>query len=117
MLEKRFKTRVGNGESVILLRIPFDLKRAFGRVRLVVWVTVNAYRYRATVAVYKGGAFLPMLREHREAAKVKAGDRVVVAMALCPSAIDAGTKVRRRAATSPPRTIPSRVQRRGLLGC
>jgi hypothetical protein len=80
--EKRFKTTVGSDESAILLSIPFDLKRVFGKVRLPLKVTVNDYSYRTTVTVYKHRSFFPMLREHREAANVKAGETVDVVIAL-----------------------------------
>jgi hypothetical protein len=82
MREKRFKTTVGTDESAVLLRIPFDLKRVFGKVRLPLKVTVNDCSYRTTVAIYKHRFFFPMLREHRDAANVKAGQTVDVVMTL-----------------------------------
>lgn len=81
MREKRFKTKVGTGESAFLIRIPFDPKHAFGHARSPLWVTVNGYSYRTRVTTYKREFFFPMLREHRVAANVEIGDTVEVAIA------------------------------------
>jgi hypothetical protein len=47
-----------------------------------VTVTINDYTYRSTVAVYSGRYFLPLAKEHRDAASVKANDNVEVTLEL-----------------------------------
>ena len=62
-------------------------------------VTVNDYSHRTLVTVYKHRFFFPMLREHREAANVKAGETVDVVMALD------GAAPPRNPASRPPTTF------------
>lgn len=45
-------------------------------------VSFNGYTYRSTVAAYGDVFMLPLSKEHREAAGVKAGDEVVVTLEL-----------------------------------
>jgi uncharacterized protein YdeI (YjbR/CyaY-like superfamily) len=43
-------------------------------------VTINAYTYRTTIAVYAGKSYIGVRREVREAAAVKAGDQLMVGL-------------------------------------
>ena len=45
-------------------------------------VTINGYTYQSTIAVMGGKYLLPVSAEHRELARVKAGDMVEVAIEL-----------------------------------
>jgi bifunctional DNA-binding transcriptional regulator/antitoxin component of YhaV-PrlF toxin-antitoxin module len=74
MSAKSFKVRLGSG----FVEIPFDVKKQFGRARPPVSVSVNGYSYRSTIAVYSGKYYVPLRRERREEAGVKAGDIVEV---------------------------------------
>jgi hypothetical protein len=65
-----------------LIRVPFDVKEAFGKARAPVKVSLGKYSYRSTVAVYGGEYFVGVRRSHREAAGVSAGDTVAVALEL-----------------------------------
>ncbi|MDB4935111.1 MAG: hypothetical protein JWP87_2083 [Labilithrix sp.] len=65
---------------MVFVEVPFDVKAAFGKARAPVKVTIAAYAFRTTVAVYGGKSYVAMRREHREAAGVEAGQLVQVAI-------------------------------------
>jgi hypothetical protein len=67
----------GRGGGV-LIRIPFDLREAFGGVRVPVRVRVNGYEFRTTTAVMGGKALIGLNKQVREGAGVAVGDRVEV---------------------------------------
>jgi Bacteriocin-protection, YdeI or OmpD-Associated/Domain of unknown function (DUF1905) len=81
---QRFETTLwrpeGEGSSTFI-RVPLDVRAAFGRARPPVLVTVNGYTYRSTIAVYGGRSYLPVNKEHREKAGVAPGDTVTVELA------------------------------------
>jgi bifunctional DNA-binding transcriptional regulator/antitoxin component of YhaV-PrlF toxin-antitoxin module len=62
------------------IRIPFDVREAFGRARPPVRGTVAGAPYRSTPAVYDEVWYLVVPRPLREAAGVAAGDVVHVVM-------------------------------------
>jgi antitoxin component of MazEF toxin-antitoxin module len=66
------------------IRVPVDVMAALGtQKRPKVKITLNNYTYRSTVAPYAGDVYmLPLSQEHRQAAGVKAGDQVDVALEL-----------------------------------
>ena len=68
------------GMNATRIRIPFDVREAFGRARPPVRGTVNGTPYRSTPAVYGGVWFMVIRREIREAAGVSAGEIVHVVM-------------------------------------
>ena len=78
MSAKRFKAKLGAGAGALFVEVPFDVKKEFGKARPPVKVSINGYRYRSTISVYGGKYYLPVRRERREAAGVKAGDLVEV---------------------------------------
>ncbi len=45
-------------------------------------VAINGHTYRSTVAVYGGRFFLPLAKEHRDGAGVKANDKFEVSLEL-----------------------------------
>ena len=61
-----------------LIRIPFDLREAFGGVRVPVRVRVNGYEFRTTTAVMGGKALIGLNKKVRDGAGVAVGDRVEV---------------------------------------
>jgi hypothetical protein len=67
----------GRGGGV-LIRIPFDLREAFGGVRVPVRVRVNGYEFRTTTAVMGGKALIGLNKQVREGAGVAVGHRVEV---------------------------------------
>lgn len=75
-----FRTEVVQDErsSGCALPLPFDPRERFGKVRVAVVVTVSDHSYRSTIFSMDGRSFVPLAREHREAAGVAGGDSVSV---------------------------------------
>jgi hypothetical protein len=78
----RFEATIEKRGSGHMLEIPFDVKAEWGKARAAVAATINGHSFRSTVAVYGGRYLLGLNREVREAAGVRAGDRVVVDLEL-----------------------------------
>jgi len=65
------------------LQVPADAVAALGKgKRHPVKVSLNGYTYRTTIAVMGGMFMLPLNAENRDAAGVKAGDEVEIALEL-----------------------------------
>ena len=62
------------------LEVPFDIREIFGQAKPPVVVTINGFTYRSTVAVYGGKYYVPLKRANAEAAGVKEGVPVTVAI-------------------------------------
>src|SRR4030043_1411934 len=79
-------TTTVSGESeknVTGLPVPVEAVAALGtQKKPKVTVSLNGYRYRSTVAVFGDAFILPLSQEHRAAAGVQAGDKVVVTLEL-----------------------------------
>jgi regulator of protease activity HflC (stomatin/prohibitin superfamily) len=82
MSAKNFHARLGAEGHSLFFEVPFDVKEEFGKARPPVKVSVNGYSYRSTVSVYGGKYYLPVRRERREEASLKAGDIIRVTVAL-----------------------------------
>jgi hypothetical protein len=78
MARKAFKATLETEGPGFFIRLPFDVKKIFGKARPAVKVSLDGYTYRSTVAVYGGESLVPVRRAHREAAGVEAGARVAV---------------------------------------
>src|SRR6516225_3539164 len=78
---KKFRARLGAEGHALFFEVPFDVKQEFGKARPPVRVSVNGHSYRSTVSVYGGKYYLPVRREHREAARLKHGDIIQVTVA------------------------------------
>lgn len=80
----RFSTEVElHGKTATGIRVPTEVVDGFGvgkKPRVV--VTVGAYTYRSTVAVYNGHFMLALSAANREAAGVHAGDTIEVDLEL-----------------------------------
>lgn len=61
--------------------VPFDAKAVFGKTRAPVTVTLKGYRYRSTIAVMGGEAWIPLRRSHREAAGLSGSETLTVTIA------------------------------------
>jgi Bacteriocin-protection, YdeI or OmpD-Associated/Domain of unknown function (DUF1905) len=66
------------GKTSARLRVPVDLKEAFGRARPPLKVTIRGHTWRTTPGVYGGVAYIGLNKDVRAAAGVDAGDRVRV---------------------------------------
>jgi hypothetical protein len=66
--------------SGIYVRIPLDVRAAFGRARPAVRVTINDHSWRSTISVYGGVSMLGINRANREAAGISAGEVVSVVL-------------------------------------
>jgi Bacteriocin-protection, YdeI or OmpD-Associated/Domain of unknown function (DUF1905) len=79
---QRFEATVDRRGSGHVVRLPFDPKEAFGRVRAPVVVTVNEHSFRTTTMRYGGDAFIGLNRDVREAAGLADGDRAEFELTL-----------------------------------
>jgi hypothetical protein len=79
---KKFTSKLGSDDNAFFIEVPFDVKEAFGKARAPVRVVVNGHAYESTVAVYSGRYYVPVRKEHREAAGLSPGDPVDVSLEL-----------------------------------
>ena len=71
------------GKTATGITVPVEVVEALGKgQRPPVYVTINGYTYRSTVAAYNGVYMLPVAAAVREAAGVAAGEEVEVELAL-----------------------------------
>jgi hypothetical protein len=81
----KFKTTVHQAEGMNAtgIEVPEKIVAALGPGKKhKVTVGINGYVYRSTVAVYSGRYFLPLAKERRDAAGVKARDKIEVTLEL-----------------------------------
>lgn len=79
-ITRKFKCKLesAEGPNVTFIRMPFDVKEVFGKGRVPVKLTINDYSYRTTTCHMGDLWGVPLRKEHRENARVKAGDVVNV---------------------------------------
>jgi hypothetical protein len=77
----RFDGAVEQRERGFVVRLPFDPKEAFGRVRAPVVVTVNDHSFRTTTMRYGDVDLIGLNREVRDAAGLVASDRATFELA------------------------------------
>ena len=82
MAKKSFKAKLTADSGGLFFQVPFDVKEEFGKARAPVRVTLGKYSYASTVAVYGGKYYVPVRREHREAAKVTPGKTLGISLEL-----------------------------------
>ena|SRR5205807_5284076 len=81
MPELRFEGRLESDQGACFIRVPSGVLTTLGqRKRAPVKVTIKAYTYRTTIAVYGGKSYLGVRREVREAAGVAAGEALTVGL-------------------------------------
>lgn len=66
----------------IMMEVPFDVKKEFGRARPPLRVSINGHTYRSTVCVYGGRYFIPVRKSNQQAARVAPGDAVTANIVL-----------------------------------
>lgn len=72
-----------NGKTATGIRVPDAVVESLGAgKRPAVRVTINGYSYRSSIGVMGGVSMIPLSADHRQAAGVKAGDEVDVALEL-----------------------------------
>jgi hypothetical protein len=83
-MRKRFTATVRlDGKTATSFEVPSAIVEALGPGRRPpVRITVGGHTYRTTVAAYGNQFFVPLNRENRAAAGVKAGDTVPVAIEI-----------------------------------
>lgn len=62
------------------IAIPFDVEQVFGAKRLPVKISINAAAYRTTVFRMGGKFILVIPKVFRQAANIRAGEKVIVTM-------------------------------------
>jgi hypothetical protein len=76
-------TLAATGGTATGIRIPEEVVTALGGGRRpAVWVTVNGYRYRNTLAVMGGETWVGVSAAHREAGGLTAGEAIEVTLEL-----------------------------------
>lgn len=82
-----FKTTIlGTRGSTTGIEVPPDVVAALGPAkRPALKVSFSGYRYDSRIGVMGGKSLIPLSKAHREAAGVKAGDRVEVTIEVDPS--------------------------------
>src|SRR5262245_1091403 len=81
----KFRTRLlqAEGMNATGIEVPAKVIESRGRgTRPKVIVSINRYSYRTTAAVYAGRYYLPVAKEHRDKAGIKAGDAIEVNLQL-----------------------------------
>ncbi|MGZ3416805.1 MAG: YdeI/OmpD-associated family protein [Polyangiales bacterium] len=81
-MEKTFETTIVRDGSMCFIRVPFDPKPVFGKVRAPVKVTLNGYTYRSTIASMGDGPCIPLRKSNREAAGLEGNETLRVTLAL-----------------------------------
>jgi len=82
MTAKPVRVQIVRDGSMCFIRVPFDPRPLFGKVRAPVRVTLNGYTYRSTIAAMGGTVCIPLRRSNREAAGLKGGEILDVQIAL-----------------------------------
>jgi len=81
MPQLRFECHLESDQDACFIRVPPEVLTTLGqRKRAPVKVTINAYTYRTTIAVYAGKSYIGVRRQVREAAGVAAGDQLTVGL-------------------------------------
>lgn len=80
----QFRTTIElGGKTATGMQVPPEVVEGLNAgKRPAVRVTINGYTYRSTIAAYTGVFMLPVSKEVREAAGVRAGDEVEVDVVL-----------------------------------
>jgi bacteriocin resistance YdeI/OmpD-like protein/uncharacterized protein DUF1905 len=79
---RRFEATVERSGGGQVVRLPFDPREAYGRVRAPVVVRVNEHSFRTTTMRYGGTDFIGLNREVRDATGLSAGEQAIFELAL-----------------------------------
>jgi hypothetical protein len=81
-ISKTFRARIVRDGSMCFIRLTFDPKAVFGKVRAPVKVTLNSFSYRSTIAAMGGPPCIPLRKSNREAAGLEGGETISVTLTL-----------------------------------
>jgi bifunctional DNA-binding transcriptional regulator/antitoxin component of YhaV-PrlF toxin-antitoxin module len=71
------------GKTATGITVPAEVVEALNAgKRVPVVVTIKKHSYRTTIAPYNGRYLIPVSAENREAAGIKAGDRITIGLAV-----------------------------------
>lgn len=83
-MRKEFKAKLSGDESrkdaSAAFTLPFDTRAVWGKAKVPVKVTINAYTWRSTVGNRGGSQYIVVNAEARKNADVKAGDSVTITL-------------------------------------
>jgi hypothetical protein len=82
MPAKTFKTTLWREGNLCAIRVPFDPKEVFGKVRAPVKVTLKGYTYRSTISSMGGETLIPLRKSHRDAAGLSGDETLNVTLEL-----------------------------------
>ena len=82
MPAKTFKTTLWREGNLCAIRVPFDPKEVFGKVRAPVKVTLKGYTYRSTISSMGGETLIPLRKSHRDAAGLRGDETLNVTLEL-----------------------------------
>lgn len=76
-------TLVATGGTTTGIPVPEDVVLAFGRgKRVPVTVTIGGHAFRTTISPYRGGYWVGVSKQNRDAARVEAGEPVDVELVV-----------------------------------
>ena len=79
----RFETTMAQSGNNTGIRVPEEVVATLGGgKRAAVWVTVNGYAYRSTLAVMGGQHLIPFSSDKRKETGIRGGDAIVVDLEL-----------------------------------
>jgi uncharacterized protein YdeI (YjbR/CyaY-like superfamily) len=83
-MSEQFKIRLDGDPTgkmeTASFKLPFDTRKIWGKARVPVKVTINAYTWRSTVATKHACQYIVVNAQARRSAGVKAGDMVTVTL-------------------------------------
>ena len=79
-MRKQFEAKLDGTMTTASFTLPFDTREVWGKARVPVKVTINAYTWRSTVATRHGRQYIVVNADARQNAGVKAGDVVTVTL-------------------------------------
>jgi hypothetical protein len=82
MAAKTFRTTLWREGNLCAIRVPFDPKEVFGKVRAPVKVTLTGYTYRSTISSMGGEILIPVRKSHRDAAGLTGHETLNVTLEL-----------------------------------
>lgn len=82
MTSRTFRATLVREGSGCFIRVPFDPREVFGKVRAPVVVALPGHSYRSTIASMGDGPCIPLRKSHRDAAGLRGDETVEVTLTL-----------------------------------
>src|SRR5687768_1915208 len=79
---RTFKATVAAEDENFVVKLPFDPTDVFGKARPPIVITVGDYSFRSTIMIYGGEPYIGVRKSHREAARLRPGQKVDVTVAF-----------------------------------